>query len=221
MSAQLVVLGLLSEKPSHGYELRQEVERRLYASYINLSGGSLYYSLGQLERAGYVEKTRVEKKGRYPVRQVYQITPGGKDYLQVELRRLLFNTEERDKVFDPLNTALAFGHFLKRDELYTALQSHLEWAQKRLAWVTEQQTYWGAQSATLPQVQIIEHGLAHFKAEISWLEQFLAVLAELETQDGQELKADMSLGVSSPEGEETVEQTRKSPIQEEGPAWKV
>ena len=221
MSVQLVVLGLLSEKPSHGYELRQEVERRLYASYINLSGGSLYYSLGQLERAGYVEKTRVEQKGRYPARQVYQITPGGKDYLQVELRRLLFNTEERDKVFDPLNTALAFGHFLKRDELYTALQSHLEWAQKRLAWVTEQQTYWGAQSATLPQVQIIEHGLAHFKAEISWLEQFLAVLAELETQDGQELKADMSLGVSSPEGEETVEQTRKKPIQEEGPAWKV
>ena len=217
MSVQLVVLGLLSEKPSHGYELRQEVERRLYASYINLSGGSLYYNLGQLERAGYVEKTRVEQKGRYPARQVYQITPGGKDYLQAELRRLLFNTEERDKVFDPLNTALAFGHFLKRDELYTALQSHLEWAQKRLAWVTEQQAYWGAQSATLPQVQIIEHGLAHFKAEIAWLEQFLAVLAELETQDGQELKANMSLGVSSPEAEEAVEQTRKNPVQEEGP----
>ena len=194
MSVQLVVLGLLSEKPSHGYELRQEVERRLYASYINLSGGSLYYNLGQLERAGYVEKTRVEQKGRYPARQVYQITPGGKEYLQAELRRLLFNTEERDKVFDPLNTALAFGHFLKRDELYTALQSHLEWAQKRLAWVTEQQAYWGAQSATLPQVQIIEHGRAHFKAEIAWLEQFLG---KLETQDGQELEANMSLGVSS------------------------
>ncbi len=218
MSVQLVVLGLLSEKPSHGYELRQEVERRLYASYINLSGGSLYYNLGQLERAGYVEKTRVEQKGRYPARQVYQITPGGKEYLQAELRRLLFNTEERDKVFDPLNTALAFGHFLKRDELYTALQSHLEWAQKRLAWVTEQQAYWGAQSATLPQVQIIEHGRAHFKAEIAWLEQFLA---KLETQDGQELEANMSLGVSFPEAEEAVEQTRKNPIQEEGPVWKV
>jgi DNA-binding PadR family transcriptional regulator len=218
MSVQLVILGLLSEKPSHGYELRQEVERRLYASYINLSGGSLYYNLGQLERAGYVEKTRVEQKGRYPARQVYQITPGGKEYLQAELRRLLFNTEERDKVFDPLNTALAFGHFLKRDELYTALQSHLEWAQKRLAWVTEQQAYWGAQSATLPQVQIIEHGRAHFKAEIAWLEQFLA---KLETQDGQELEANMSLGVSSPEAEEAVEQTRKNPIQEEGPVWKV
>ncbi len=221
MSVQLVVLGLLSEKPSHGYELRQEVERRLYASYINLSGGSLYYNLGQLERAGYVEKTRVEQKGRYPARQVYQITPGGKEYLHAELRRLLSNTEERDKLFDPLNAALAFGHFLNTDELYTALQSHLKWAQKRLARVTEQQAYWGPERATLPQVQIIEHGLAHFKAEITWLEQFLAVLAELETQDGQELEADISLDVSSPEGEETVEQTRKNPIQEEGPAWKV
>ena len=54
MSVQLVILGLLSEQPRHGYELRQEVERRLYATYINLSGGSLYYNLSQLERAGHV-----------------------------------------------------------------------------------------------------------------------------------------------------------------------
>ncbi|MGH7961802.1 MAG: PadR family transcriptional regulator, partial [Candidatus Binatia bacterium] len=44
MSVPLVILGLLSEQPRHGYELRQEVERRLYATYINLSGGSLYYN---------------------------------------------------------------------------------------------------------------------------------------------------------------------------------
>ena len=184
MSVQLVVLGLLSEKPCHGYELRQEVERRLYASYINLSGGSLYYNLGQLERAGYVEKTKVEQKGRYPARQVYQITSGGQDYLRAELKRLLFATEERDKVFDPLNTALAFGHFLDDSELRDALQSHLEWARQRLAWVTEQQAYWDGQNATLAQTQIIAHGLAHFKAEINWLEEFLAKIDGASGQNG-------------------------------------
>lgn len=77
MSVPLVILGLLSEQPRHGYELRQEVERRLYATYINLSGGSLYYNLGQLERAGHIKKAWVEQKGRYPARQVYQITSAG------------------------------------------------------------------------------------------------------------------------------------------------
>jgi DNA-binding PadR family transcriptional regulator len=180
VSVQLVILGLLSEKPCHGYELRQEVERRLYATYINLSGGSLYYNLGQLERSGYVKKAWAEQKGRYPTRQVYQITPAGSEYLQAELRRLLFDTEAREKLFDPLNAALAFGHFVDTSELRDALTTQLEWAHKQAEWVVERQAYWRTKNIPLPQTKIIEHGLAHLQAEIGWLEKFLQDL------DGQE-----------------------------------
>jgi DNA-binding PadR family transcriptional regulator len=185
VSVQLVILGLLSEQPRHGYELRQEVERRLYAAYINLSGGSLYYNLSQLERAGYVEKAWVEQKGKYPTRQIYQITPAGKEYLRAELRRLLFDTEGRDKLFDPLNAALAFGHFIDYEELREALTTHLKWAQKQAGWVAEQQEYWRAQNIPLVQAKIIEHGLARLKAEIDWLEKFLQ---DLNTPEARQLK---------------------------------
>jgi DNA-binding PadR family transcriptional regulator len=185
VSVQLVILGLLSEKPCHGYELRQEVERRLYATYINLSGGSLYYNLGQLERAGYVEKAWAEQKGRYPTRQIYQLTPAGRDYLQTELRRLLFDAEAREKLFDPLNTALAFGHLVGTDELRDALTAQLKWAQKQAAWVMEQRAYWRTREIALTQTKIIEHGLAHLQAEIGWLEKFLH---DLEAQEASPLK---------------------------------
>ncbi len=188
----------MSEKPFHGYELRQEVEHRLYAKYINLSGGSLYYNLGQLEQAGYVEKTKVEQKGNYPARQVYQITSAGHDYLRAELRRQLFDTEERTKVFDPLNAALAFSHLLDDSELREALRSQLDGTRRRLAWVTEQQAYWNEQDVTLPQAQIIMHGLAYLKGEIHWLEKFLATI---DGQNGQGLKADGPTRVSSSERE--------------------
>lgn len=181
MSVPLVILGLLSEKPCHGYELRQEVERRLYATYINLSGGSLYYNLGQLERAGYVEKAWAEQKGRYPTRQVYQITAAGREYFQSELRRLLLDTEARDRLFDPLNAALAFGHLLEIEDLRGALITQLQWAQKRAEWVAEQQAHWSAQEIALPHAKIIEHGLAHLRAEIGWLEKFLQDLEMRET----------------------------------------
>ena len=182
MSVQLVILGLLSEQPRHGYELRQEVERRLYATYINLSGGSLYYNLGQLERAGYVEKAWVEQKGRYPTRQVYQITPTGKDYLQAELRRLLFDTDAREKVFDPLNAALAFGYLLNEGDLRDALTAQLKWAQQKAEWVAEQQALCRTQKIPLPLAKIIEHGLTHMRAEIDWLEKFLQDLDAQETR---------------------------------------
>lgn len=185
MSVQLVILGLLSERPRHGYELRQEVERRLYATFINLSGGSLYYNLGQLERAGHVEKAWAEQKGRYPTRQVYQITSAGKEYLRTELRRFLLDTEGREKVFDPLNAALAFWHPDNVEELCEALTRQLEWARERAAWITRQQAYWAEQSIGIPQTKIIEHGLAHFAAEIRWLEEFLR---DLETQAPRPMK---------------------------------
>jgi DNA-binding PadR family transcriptional regulator len=173
----------LSEQPHHGYELRQEVERRLYATFINLSGGSLYYNLGQLERAGYVEKARAEQKGRYPTRQVYQITPAGEEYLSAELRRLLFDTDTREKIFDPLNAALAFCRQTETEELRKALAAQLVWARQRVEWVARQQEYWREQNISLPQAKIIEHGFEHCQAEIRWLENFLQELDEAEAQD--------------------------------------
>ena len=145
-----------------------------------------------------MEKTKVEQKGNYPARQVYQITPAGHDHLRDELRRQLFDTKERTKVFDPLNAALAFGHLLDDSELREALQSQLEWTHRRLTWVTEQQVYWNEQGVTLPQAQIIAHGLAYLKGEIHWLEEFLTMI---DGQNGRGLKADGPMRVSSSERE--------------------
>ena len=183
MSVQLVILGLLSEQPRHGYELRQEVERRLYATYINLSGGSLYYNLGQLERSGYVEKVRSEQKGRYPTRQVYQITPTGKEYLQTELRRLLEDTDARERVFDPLNAALAFWGNEDVEGLREALTMQLQWARQRAEWIIRQQAYWREKNIAIAQTKIIEHGLVHLEAEVRWLEQFLKDLEDSKSQE--------------------------------------
>lgn len=183
MSVQLVILGLLSEQPRHGYELRQEVERRLYATYINLSGGSLYYNLGQLERSGYVKKARVEQMGRYPTRQVYQITAEGKEYLKTELRRLLLDTDAREKVFDPLNAALAFWQSDDVDDLREVLRIQLDWARKRAEWIIRQQSYWSEKNIALPQTKIIEHGLVHLEAEVRWLEKFLQDLEDSKSQE--------------------------------------
>ena len=178
MSVQLVILGLLSERPRHGYELRQAVEHRAYATYINLSGGSLYYNLSQLEQAGYIEKAWTEQKGRYPTRQIFQITPAGKEFLRAEVRRLLFDIDSREKLFDPLNAALAFGHFASPTDLREALTAHLERVRQRLQWVEEQRAYWLKKNIPFVQLKIIEHGHVHFRAEVAWLEEFLAQLSE-------------------------------------------
>jgi DNA-binding PadR family transcriptional regulator len=51
---ELAILGLLKERPMHGYDLRKRLRDEL-GSFSNLSFGSLYPALARLERAGAVE----------------------------------------------------------------------------------------------------------------------------------------------------------------------
>ncbi len=50
----IAILGLLKERPMHGYDLRKRLRDEL-GPFANLSFGSLYPALGRLERAGAVE----------------------------------------------------------------------------------------------------------------------------------------------------------------------
>jgi DNA-binding PadR family transcriptional regulator len=178
VSVQLVILGLLSERPRHGYELRQAVERRAYATYINLSGGSLYYNLSHLEQAGHIEKAWTEQKGKYPARQVFQITPEGREFLQTEVRRLFFDIDGRMKYFDPLHAALAFGHHISSSEVGEALTSQLQYMRQRLQEVEEQRAYWLKKGIPFFLLKIIDHAHVLLKAEIAWLEESLTQLSE-------------------------------------------
>jgi DNA-binding PadR family transcriptional regulator len=127
---------------------------------------------------------------------VYQITPAGKEYLGAELRRLFVDTESREKVFDPLNTALAFGHFVDDDEIRDALSSQLRWAKERVAWIRGQREFWQTQEISLTQAKIIEHGLAHYQAEIDWLEKFLQDLTAAQPTNKLSLKRESQSNVS-------------------------
>ena len=52
----LVVLCLLAERPMHGYELNQELERREVRDWAGISRPQVYYSLKKLARSGHLSR---------------------------------------------------------------------------------------------------------------------------------------------------------------------
>lgn len=68
---RLVLLKLIAEKPSHGYELIKEIEDRLGGAY-SPSPGVVYPTLTMLEEQGYI--TRTQEDGS---RKLYAVTPEG------------------------------------------------------------------------------------------------------------------------------------------------
>lgn len=77
MSIEIYTLSVLRNGPVHGYELKRRVRR---PSIAPVNNNSLYPALRRLEQAGAVTKTVEPQEGR-PARNVYAITPSGRDLL--------------------------------------------------------------------------------------------------------------------------------------------
>lgn len=71
---KFILLGLLSERPQHGYELMKELEARR-GGFRRPSSGSVYPTLQMLEESGYLTSEEADGK------RVYTITESGRRFL--------------------------------------------------------------------------------------------------------------------------------------------
>jgi len=78
---KLVVLKLLAEQPSYGYQLIKTMEERLAGGYTP-SAGAIYPTLTMLEEEGLAASVEENNK------KVYSVTPEGQKYLDANKRRV-------------------------------------------------------------------------------------------------------------------------------------
>lgn len=78
-STPLLILGILSQGPLHGYAIMRELEKRS-EGYFNMTAALLYPTLHQMERDGLIQGKWVESKGTRR-RKVYEVTQAGLDRL--------------------------------------------------------------------------------------------------------------------------------------------
>lgn len=78
---KLVVLKLLSEQPSYGYQLIKAMEQRLAGGYTP-SAGAIYPTLTMLEEEGLTAVTTENNK------RIYSVTPEGLEYLNANQRQI-------------------------------------------------------------------------------------------------------------------------------------
>jgi DNA-binding PadR family transcriptional regulator len=99
------VLGSLSERPMHPYEISTMLRTRGKDGSIKLNYGSLYSVVGALEKHGLIEAQETLRDGNRPERTVYAITADGKAEFDDWLAELL-GTPIRE--FSQLEAGLAY-----------------------------------------------------------------------------------------------------------------
>lgn len=162
---ELVVLGLLNQKPMHGYQLHQEIEKTGMELWAEVNLSSIYNTLNRLEDNEMVEAKR-EKPGKMPERSVYRITKKGKEELALLLEQTL-----KDKRMHPSNlvVGVAFIKGLPKRKAVDCLKFRQDMMEKLLKHLLKVNRHEGG-NVPFPLVFVIQNAIDHLKLGIKGIE---------------------------------------------------
>ncbi len=160
--AKLAVLGVLMEKPMHGYELKQYFEERMGVFWM-INYGSIYPMLKKLEKEGFVSGKK-ELSGVMG-KIVYKITEEGRREFQKILKE---RVRKEVHIRDEFTLHLFFLDHLDSGEVKNLLLQKKQGNEKLLMHLIEKEEIL---RKSLPRYRFsaIERGIMHVKTELEWL----------------------------------------------------
>jgi DNA-binding PadR family transcriptional regulator len=181
---ELAILGLLKERPMHGYELRKQLAQRL-GLFWTVSFGSRYPTLKKLERRGVGEKVPSTTEERPRRKQEYRITAAGEaDFLEL-LEQLDANTLEEEK----FSLRLTFFRYLRPEIRLRLLERRRSYLHERLAQAERALARALRLRADTYTIALMRHGVNGINNDITWLDELITAERGRITEDLAELDA--------------------------------
>jgi DNA-binding PadR family transcriptional regulator len=172
----LVVLSLLAERPMHGYELNQELERRDVRDWAGVSRPQVYYSLRKLAESGLVARSGADARDPAgPERQIWRPNAAGRRALRQALGREEWATRRPPP---PFLTWLALSPHAQAEDRLRVIRRRREFLEAEVA--RERGTLAAIHADAGPMVPaadlIVRLVIGQWELEIDWLAEVEAVL---------------------------------------------
>ena len=160
--AELTVLGLIIERPQHGYDLERVIEQRGIRQWTDIGFSSIYYLLGKLEKRGLLHAPEGSAGGKS--RRVLHATSEGRD---VAARVALALVADPQPVPNPLLVGIANLPLFAQQDYAQALRARLTAIETRITGVRAAAE---AQAALPPAArEVFSYSLSLMEAERQWL----------------------------------------------------
>jgi DNA-binding PadR family transcriptional regulator len=168
---ELVVLGLLGEKPMYGYQLYQEIERREMEHWAQVNLASIYNTLNRLQKDKLI-LGKGERPGKMPERKVYHITSKGKKRLE-DLVQMALNEQKMPQ--DSFVVGVAFLQGLSKEKILAALSEKKEQLRKVVGRI-ERIYQEGCCKMPFNWKFILEKGIFHLRVSIKNLDELMRLV---------------------------------------------
>ena len=172
MTYKYLILGLLTERPMSGYDIKKQVKTALNAI-TSASYGTLYPMLHQLLEDGCVEVEEVPQHGR-PSKKVYSITESGRD----DLIQWLKQPAVPDQIRREFLLKLYLGSNLSEQDLRSIVSKRRVETDRQLQVLrSDRQTV-----RSQEQGWVLDYALSMCEAESGWLERLEAGIGVAQTE---------------------------------------
>lgn len=168
------VLSLLSEGPSHPYELHRVMVERETDSFLHVRPGTLYNQVKKLVKLGLADVRETQREGNRPERTLFGITEQGRAELSAGIYTLLADPSGEVSRF---RVGLSAVSLLGRDEALAALRERREALAANQAHL--RQSTVTTTALNLPERWLLDitYELASLDAQTVWLDDTISRLA--------------------------------------------
>jgi DNA-binding PadR family transcriptional regulator len=135
--AELVVMSLLAEKPTHGYQIEEIIEDRGMRDWTNIGFSSIYYILEKLKKIGWLESVLEFGEGKGPARQIYSLTHTGRNVWKRAVINTLSHPQRSSSNFQ---LGLSNLLLLEKEQIISALKEYVNELEQKYQQVMEKFT---------------------------------------------------------------------------------
>jgi len=177
MSVRNALLGLLEQRPRHGYELHDAFEAVVGGEENwDVKPAQVYATLARLEKSGLIAEEALAQDGG-PEKRINAVTPAGREALRRWLFEPVKTEHQRDEFFLKLMLSVATGQadpyrviYVQRASLYQEMHA-----------LTERRTE-ADPRRDLAHILLLDQAIMHLEADLRWLDMVEARLDEVRRQ---------------------------------------
>jgi DNA-binding PadR family transcriptional regulator len=165
LSVRNAILGLLAQKPRHGYELHAAFSAVVGEATWDVKPAQIYTTLERLEESGLVETQSDLGEGREPDRRIYAITHDGRDALRDWFNEGVATEHQRDEFYVKLMIGMASGEA----DPSRIIQTQRSMLYQELHDATAQRDTYDPHTE-MAQILLVDKAIMHLEADLRWLD---------------------------------------------------
>ena len=166
MTVRFAILGLIAQKPRHGYEVRAAFEALVGGdNNWQVKPAQIYTTLERLEEASMIFRTSDLGEGEEPSRRVYQITPLGEEALREWFSTPTPSDHQRDDFFIKLMIGIAS----RQGNPMCLIQTQRALLFQEMHNITNQRETCDP-TGEIAQILLLDKGIMHLEADLRWLD---------------------------------------------------